>query len=70
MSVEEAEKLSAPASLDEIESGMKAAKQRIYNSNEHQLYEMHARDFLAWRAKQPSERGKKAAAKRWNKQQQ
>ncbi|MGA3143126.1 MAG: hypothetical protein ABSF10_08790 [Verrucomicrobiota bacterium] len=66
MSSEDAEKLAAPASLDEIESVMKKDRQLIYSSEE--LYRMHARDFLAWRAKQPSARAKKAAAKRWNKE--
>jgi hypothetical protein len=66
MSLEEAEKLAKPASWDEIESGMNEAGQLIYNSEE--LYKMHARDFLAWRAKQPTERARKAAAMRWSKE--
>jgi len=66
VSLTDAEKLVAPASLDEIEFGMNHAKQRIYKANDQELYQMDASDFLEWRAKQPAERARKAAAKRWN----
>jgi hypothetical protein len=68
ISAEDAEKLVAPASLDEIEFGMNHARQRIYKASDQQLYQMDARDFLEWRAKQPAERARKAAIERWNKE--
>jgi hypothetical protein len=65
ISLEDAEKLVAPASLDEISDAMQQEAAKVITHE--QLYLMRARDFLEWRAKQPTERAKKAAAKRWNK---
>ena len=67
ISLEDAEKLVTPASLDEIEFGMNHAKQRIYKASDQQLYQMDARDFIEWWSKQPAERARKAAVRRWNK---
>jgi hypothetical protein len=64
MTDSEAEKLAAPASLDEVENYIKGTRDLI----EHEgLYFGRARAFLEWRAKQPAERARKAANKRWNK---
>lgn len=64
MTLGEAEKLAAPASLDEVENYIKGTRGLI----EHEgLYLRRARAFLEWRAKQPAERARKAANKRWNK---
>jgi hypothetical protein len=65
ISPEEAEKLAAPASFDEIANYVDDTARVIYKQDEH--YQLAARSFLEWRAKQPSERGRKAAEKRWGK---
>jgi hypothetical protein len=61
---EEALKRARPASHDEVESWMKDAKKLVFKSEERYL--MHARAFLDWWKRQPTERGRKAATKRWS----
>jgi hypothetical protein len=66
ISIEEAEKKALPASLDEIESWIKSEKDRLIETEDQ--FRASARAFLEWKKKQPSERGKNAAAKRWQKE--
>jgi hypothetical protein len=61
----EAEKLAEPVSLDEVETWIKKDKIALIDEG---IYSIRARALLEWQAKQPSERGRKAAAKRWNKE--
>jgi hypothetical protein len=68
MSGEEAKKLAEPASLSEIENWIKSDGDSLIESEG--LYFQRASAFLDWRSKQPSERGRKAAAARWKKQKQ
>jgi hypothetical protein len=65
MTGEEAEKLAEPVSLDEVDNWIKSDKGALIDEG---IYLMRARAFLEWQAKQPAERARKAAAKRWNKQ--
>lgn len=64
----EAEAIAVPASLSELESWMGMTTKSTFN-NEND-YGMAARAFLLWLSEQPSERGRNAALKRWNKKRQ
>lgn len=66
MTTEDAEKLAAPPSLDEIELGMNEAKRRTYDTNE--FYQLYARDFLRWWHEYRRQQAKKSADRRWRKQ--
>ncbi len=62
---EQAIKKVKPALLDEVELWMKDTGKRIYTSES--WYLLAAGDFLRWRNQERSERGRKAATKRWSK---
>jgi hypothetical protein len=66
MTGSEAEKLAEPATLDEVDDWIKHDKKTSIETEG--IYTMRARAFLEWRAKQPAERARKAANKRWNKE--
>jgi hypothetical protein len=63
---EKAEKIAAPASFDEVEWWMQKVTEEIITNEE--IFRLNAGAFLRWRAEQPRERARKAAAKRWSKE--
>lgn len=65
MSEEEAEKIAEPASLDEVETWIKS--DLAAPAPNELIYRLRAGALIDWLKKQPSERGRKAAGKRWNK---
>ena len=65
LSKEEAERIAKPASPDEIEMWMEAAKIQSYATEDRYIFA--ARIFMGWLARRPSELARKAAIKRWSK---